>query len=133
MWTDVQGVRTARLLAYDTRKFPFAEWLAAVVYKVPCLERLHERALRTRRLEDPSAGLTYDDNLRLRARMQRLKDDSPFSTIYHRFVIKVIGAQFGRRIAYSSHPKMRVHLAGTPTVSKWHRDVDVTHRPDQIN
>ena len=28
---------------------------------------------------------------------------------------------------------MRVHLAGTPDVSKWHRDVDVTGRTDQIN
>jgi hypothetical protein len=127
MWTDVEGVRTARLLEYDTRTLPFAQWLAARIYKTPRLDKLHEHACA------PADSLTYEDNLRLRNLMQRLKDDSPFYKLYNGFAVHVIAAQFGRKIAYSSHPKMRVHLAGTPTVSKWHRDVDVTGRFDQIN
>ena len=133
MWSDVSGVRTARLLAYDTGRFPFAKWLAAAVFKVPRLEKLHERAMRLKRVADAAPQLTYEDNLRLRDRMQQLSDNCYFYKLYHRFAVQVIAAEFGRRIAYSNHPKMRVHLAGTPTVSKWHRDLDVTKRHDQIN
>lgn len=132
-WTDVEGMRTARLLDYDTRKFPFAAWLAAVVFKVPSLERLHENWQKHKIARGQSGTLGYDDNLRLRALMQNLDDNSPFYTLYHGFVSNVIASAFGRKISYSSHPKMRVHLAGTSSVSKWHRDVDVTGREDQLN
>ncbi|HEX3683229.1 MAG TPA: hypothetical protein VHU83_11895 [Bryobacteraceae bacterium] len=133
MWTDVAGVRTARSLAYDTREFPFAKWLAANLFKVPRLDKLHEQATRFRPAGHAVSVLSYDDNLRLRDLMQQLEDKSYFYRLYHRFAVQVIGGEFGGKIAYSNHPKMRVHLAGTPTVSKWHRDVDVTKRPDQIN
>ncbi|ASF46288.1 streptomycin biosynthesis enzyme StrG [Methylovulum psychrotolerans] len=132
VWTDIDGITTAKLLAYDTQCFPFAN-LAASVFKVNALERLHEDWRRHKIRRGQPAALGYNDNLLLRAMLQKLDDESAFYKVYHSFVRQVIGPAFGRKISYSSHPKMRVHLAGTPTVSKWHRDADITGRPEQIN
>ena len=133
MVKPIEGITSARLLCYDTAKFPFAQWLAQTVYKVPRLDRLHIYWSRHKQKKGQPPELGYADNLILRALMQRLPDDSPFYAIYNRFVREVVGPAFGNRISYSAHPKMRVHLAGTGSVSAWHRDADVTHRPDQIN
>jgi hypothetical protein len=65
--------------------------------------------------------------------MQEIPDSSNFYKIYNKFMITYVAKFFGGKISYSQHPKMRVHLAGTSSVSLWHRDVDITHRPDQIN
>jgi hypothetical protein len=131
--TRVEGIRSASLLDYDPARFPFARWLAHSLYKVARLEKLHKHLRRHKESMGQSGELGYDDNLRLREMMQRLKDDSPFYLIYHAFVRQVIAPAFSGKISYSQHPKMRVHLAGTSTVSTWHRDSDVTGRLDQIN
>lgn len=49
--------------------------------------------------------------------MQDLPDDSLFMTLYHRFVREVVTATFRQPVSYSNRPKMRIHLAGTPSVS----------------
>jgi hypothetical protein len=58
---------------------------------------------------------------------------SPFYTLYHTWVADLVASRFGKKISYSAHPKMRVHLAGTGCVSEFHRDAEVTGRPDPIN
>jgi hypothetical protein len=128
----VQGMTSASLIAYDTTRFPFAGWLARALFRVSQLDELHDAWRRHKAAKGLSSELGYADNLRLRALMQQLPDDSPFYTLYRGFVRRVIAPAFGGRISYASHPKMRVHLAGTPTVSKWHRDVTVTMRPELI-
>lgn len=65
--------------------------------------------------------------------MQRIQNDSLFYKIYHAWIAQVIAPHFGGRISYSAHPKMRVHLAGTGSVSAFHRDSEITMRPEQIN
>lgn len=65
--------------------------------------------------------------------MQALPDDSPFYILHHKWIAELVAPKFGKRIRYSAHPKMRVHLAGTSSVSDFHRDADVTGRSDQIN
>jgi hypothetical protein len=132
MWTNVNGIVTARLLRYDTGRYPFAA-LAGAVFKSRALHQLHVDWLRHKIRRGLPPVLGYADNLSLRKMLQDLDDASPFYAVYNRFVVEVIGAAFGRKISYSAHPKMRVHLAGTPTVSKWHRDADITLRPEQIN
>jgi hypothetical protein len=127
-WQPVAGVRTAWLLNYDTARFGFAEYLARHVFRVDDLSRLHQGWARHRGKE-----LEYRDNLELREVMQRLPAGSAFYRIYERFNRRLVAPLFGGRISYSSAPKMRVHLAGTGSVSLWHRDADVTGRPDQIN
>ena len=122
----------ASLIAYDVASYPFAEWVAGAVFKVRRLDELHEAWLRHKLAKGLAPTLDYADNLRLRALMQQLPDDSPFYTLYRRFVRRVLAPWFDGKISYASHPKMRVHLAGTPTVSKWHRDVEVTRRPELI-
>jgi hypothetical protein len=123
----------AQILRYDVQRFPFVTALERTVFKVRPLEQLHVHWSGTKQRRGASPALTYADNLALRQMMQDLPDNSPFLRIYHRFAREIIAPLFGRRISYSHRPKMRVHLAGTPTVSTWHRDVDVTGRPDQIN
>lgn len=123
-------LRNAQILRFDVARYPFTTVLERLVFRVRPLAALHEHA---RRRRPDGAPLGYADNLALRARMQNLPDDSPFFVLYHRFVREVVASVYGGRISYSTRPKMRVHLAGTPSVSAFHRDVDVTHRPDQIN
>ena len=130
--TDVPGMTSAMLLDYDTRRYPFAAWLAGALFKVPALDELHDAWRRHKLARGLPGELGYADNLRLRALMQQLPDESPFYALYRAFVRRVIAPAFGGRISYASHPKMRVHLAGTPTVSRWHRDVSVTKRPELV-
>jgi hypothetical protein len=122
-------VKNAVILEYDTNRYPFEKVLALTVFKVPALNRLHvsyqERIIHH--------DLTYDDNLKLRNKMQQLKDDSLFYKLYHLWVAEVLSPHYGGHITYSAHPKMRVHLSGTDSVSNFHRDVDVTKRQEQIN
>lgn len=120
----------ALVIDYDTDRYPFQRVLAADVFKTTAaLDRLHVTwRLRTRREE-----LTYADNLTLRRRMQRLPDDSTFYKLYNAWIARVVAPRYGKRISYSAHPKMRVHLAGTGGVSGFHRDAEITGRPDQIN
>ena len=117
------------ILEYDAKRFPFAKVLEALVFKTGVLHKLHETW--QRRIGRPQ--LVYEDNLHLRNVMQRLKEDSPFYQVYHRWVAEVVSPHYGHEITYSAHPKMRVHLAGTGSVSNFHRDVDVTGREQQIN
>jgi hypothetical protein len=119
----------ALVIDYDTDRFPFHRILAAEVFKVSRLDELHLAWRRRTRRDE----LTYADNLALRRRMQQLPDDATFYPVYHAWIARVLAPRYGKKITYSAHPKMRVHLAGTGGVSEFHRDVDVTGRADQIN
>ena len=122
-------LKYAQIVSFSINQFPFDKVLAAGVFRVPKLDRLHVDWAEKTRNPEPA----YADNLKLRGRMQNLSDDSAFYRIYHAWVASVIAPKFGKRISYSAHPKMRVHLAGTGSVSDFHRDADVTGRSDQIN
>jgi len=123
----------AQILRYDSKRYPFVAALERTVFKVRPLEQLHVHWARVKQKRRGTSALDYRDNLALRKLMQDMPDDSLLLQVYHRFVREILPPMFGKHISYSRRPKMRVHLAGTPTVSTWHRDVDVTGRPDQIN
>lgn len=117
------------VIEYDTRRYPFQRVLAYEAFGNARLDQLHAAWKRRTHREE----LNYNDNLRLRRRMQQLPDDSVFYKLYHAWVAKVVAPKYGNRISYSAHPKMRVHLARTGGVSEFHCDADITSRPDQIN
>jgi len=121
------------ILPYDTRQFPFAALLCRDVFKVPRLDLLHDYVRAQRRAAGRRDRLTAQDNLVLRGLMQNLPDDAPFYQLYHAFMRQVLARLAGVALSYSHHPKMRVHLAGTPAVSTFHDDVPVTKRIDQVN
>jgi hypothetical protein len=121
-------MRAAWLLEYDRDRYPFARFLREAVFGVEDLEQLHHS-----HWIRPGSPVGYHDNLRLRERMQRLPLSCGFYTIYERFVQQLVVRHFGGRLSYAQRPKMRVHLAGTGSVSRWHRDADVTGRLEQIN
>jgi hypothetical protein len=121
------------ILPYDTRSFPFAGLLKRDVFGVRRLDLLHEYVRQRRRALGAGEALTLQDNLTLRRLMQDLADDSPFYQLYRHFMYKVLAPAVGRPLSYSSHPKMRVHLPDTPSVSSFHSDVPVTRRIDQVN
>lgn len=121
------------ILDYSTAEWPFAAILSRDVFKVRQLHRLHEFVLEKKQRMGSKPELTYDDNLKMRKLMQDLTDDSPFYRLYHAFMSKVVSPLAGCPLSYSSHPKMRVHFAGSPSVSAFHDDVSVTHRVDQVN
>ncbi|AWF80532.1 streptomycin biosynthesis enzyme StrG [Microbulbifer sp. A4B17] len=117
------------IVRYDVNQYPFQRVLSSSVFKVPNLHKLHE----VWKKQSGKQVLTYKDNIVLRELMQRLPDNSLFYQIYHTWVANVIAPHFNRKISYSAHPKMRVHLSGTGCVSGFHRDVDITKQYDQIN
>jgi hypothetical protein len=117
------------ILNYNTEIFPFKEILEKNVFKIPKLNELHH----VWRKQTGNNELTYNDNLILRKLMQRLPDEALFYKVYHRWIARVIAIHYANKISYSAHPKMRVHLAGTGSVSDFHRDAKVTDRLDQIN
>jgi hypothetical protein len=119
----------ALVVDYDTDRFPFQRVLATEVFRTARLDQLHVAWRRAAGRDE----LTYADNLTLRRKMQRLPDDSTFYQLYHAWIATVVARQYGKKISYSAHPKMRVHLAGSGGVSEFHRDADVTGRSDQIN
>ncbi|WP_028215510.1 hypothetical protein [Paraburkholderia mimosarum] len=116
------------VIDYDTRRYPFAAILSRDVFRVTHLDRLHE-VVRGR----TGRTLRYHDNLVQRSLMQRIEDEAPFYRIYHAWIAQMLAPPYRERIRYSAHPKMRVHLAGTGSVSAFHRDIDITHRTEQIN
>lgn len=126
-WAPVPGIPAAWLLSYDINRFPFAQFFRDCVFDVDQLDRLHASHLCA---AGPRAA--YADNLRLRRLMQGLPLTSEFYSIYGRFVRELVVLYFGRRITYAARPKMRVHLSGSGSVSLWHRDADITGRPEQI-
>lgn len=117
------------ILKYDVKKYPFQFVLASQVFRIKKLDSLHK----VWRRQTGKDTLSYEDNLTLRKLMQSIKDDSLFYRLYHAWIGQIVAPHFGRKITYSAHPKMRVHLAGTSSVSAFHRDADVTSRSEQIN
>jgi hypothetical protein len=119
----------ALVVEYDIARYPFDRVLAADLFGAARLDQLHVEWKRRTRHDE----LTYADNLYLRRRMQRLPDDCTFYKLYHAWIAHVVAPRYGKKVSYSAHPKMRVHLAGTGSVSDFHTDVAVTGRADQIN
>jgi hypothetical protein len=127
-WSKVAGMQSAWLLNYDIETYPFARYFRDQVFRVSDLEKLHQSNLCR-----SGSPVGYPDNLRLRQWMQRLPLSSDFYAIYTGFVHQLVVRHFGGRISYAARPKMRVHLAGSGSVSRWHRDANVTGRLEQIN
>lgn len=108
------------IVPYEVAEYPFAD-LAAEVLEV---DRLADLAGRP--------GPTWEDNFALRDRLGALGDEHPLIERYRALVERVVGPAFGTAITYNRVPHFRVHLPGTPSVSAWHRDAEVTHRPDYV-
>lgn len=126
--------RNHLILHYDTRRYPFAAVLSRDVFKVQRLELLHQYLQQQRINESSWQGrLTHRDNLMLRGMMERQPSEAAFWKLYHDFMLRVLAPLVGRGISYTSRPKLRVHLVGTPSVSSFHHDICVTERIDQIN
>lgn len=122
------------LLDYDTRRWPFAAVLSRDVYKVQRLDRLHVYLQEHRhRTGDRRNRPTARDNLIVSAMMADQPEDADFWRLYHGFMLRVLAPLVGRGISYTQTPKLRVHLAGTRSVSSFHHDICVTERIDQIN
>jgi hypothetical protein len=120
------------LFNYSTKTYPFASILERQVFRVPRLSRLHHYLQATRERKMIKRPISHADNLALRSYMQDQPEESLLYQTYFRFVYHFIAPRFMGKISYSHHPKMRVHLPGTKSVSGWHRDADVTGRPEQL-
>jgi hypothetical protein len=116
----------ARLLRYDTARFPFAS-LAARALQVEELSALHEHRCGPR--QPPS----YAANVRLRQELRARLEATSFFSHYNELVHTVVAPLFGLKLSYSRRPQFRVHLAGSPSASMWHTDQQVIGRDDQIN
>ena len=121
------------LFNYDTQQWPFAQVLSRDVFKVPQLHRLHEFVKAKKQRSGKPPQLTPEDNLIMRSVMQKLPDESAFYRLYHKFVAQALTNLEELPLSNSKHPKKRVHIPDTPSVSSFHTDAAITHRVDQIN
>ena len=122
----------AKIVTYDTTRFKFAE-VFSHIFKVRKISRLHHAILsKKRQQKGPDTHLTYKDSRGLRDWLTQQAEDSWFYPVYVPFVKQVIVPFFDGKISYAQRPRFRVHLAGSPSVSDWHRDTDITGRFDQI-
>ena len=119
-------------LRYETGRYPLA-MAAAEVFEVDDLAQLSGRRLADKTDKDPGAILDQTDNFALRDQLATLPLDHKLREIYHSMVLQVIAPAFGGRISYTTRPTFRVHLPGTPPISAWHRDADITGRIDYVN
>jgi hypothetical protein len=126
-------LRPWTLLEYDTRRFPFAPILGRDAFRAPRLDRLHEYLLQRHARLGSSKRLGSQDNIGGGRLMERQPEDADFWKLYHGFMLRVLAPWVGRGISYTSHPKLRVHLVGTASVSSFHHDICVTKRIDQVN
>ena len=123
----------ARIVRFDTTRYRFAEIASADAFEGHTLSKLHLLCEQLTGERRNGGQPSLADSLSLRKRLAALADGSRFYQTYHRFINDVVAVLYGGKISYSAHPTFRVHLAHSPAVSKWHRDVDVTGREDQIN
>lgn len=121
-----------KLVSYDTAKYNFAQIIAEDVFQVEDLSRLHETILQQKVDRGEEPVITYQDNMIERDILQCMEQKSRLSQVYHDFVWYAISPWFKGSMGYSGYPKFRVQMAGSPSVSKWHRDAEVTGRHDQI-
>lgn len=124
---------THLLLDYDTARFPFAAVLTRDVYRVGRLDLLHRYLDLQRARVGRARRLRPNDNAMVRAMMERQPPGAAFWKLYHHMMLALLAPLIGRGISYTSHPKLRIHLAGTPSVSSFHHDICVTKRIDQVN
>ena len=125
-------MRVVHRLRYDTERFPFAE-VAAEVLGVTSLAVMADEVLAEKRRRDPNAILATEDNLRLRGILAATPPDHPLRRMYVEATMAALSQLATGSVALTTNPTFRVHLPGTPTVSGWHRDADVTRRLDYIN
>lgn len=121
-----------KFVSYDATKYCFANLFASHVFRVKNLSLLHETIL-SRKLESgKKAEITYEDNLAARELLKQAATSAWFWKVYRAFAINVIAPVFGNKLTYNWPPVFRVHMAGSPSISAWHRDVEVTGRDDLI-
>lgn len=116
---------------YDTEAFPLAA-LAAAALGVSDLQDLPERVRAERPAADRDAPLTYEENLALRAVLAGLPPDHELRVLYRQLISEVVAPRFGGHISHTRSATWRVQMAHSPGVSAWHRDADITGRPDYL-
>ncbi len=121
----------AHYIPYDPGRLPLAH-AAAQALGVERLGCLAESERARKRESGRQAALGYRDNMRLRARLAALAPDHQLLVLYNKLVREVVAPAFGGSLSYNASPTFRVHMAGTPSVSAWHRDADVTGRLDYL-
>ncbi len=121
-----------KFVSFDAQKYIFAKLFAMRALHVKDLSRFHEGVIARKRENGESSELTYEDNLAARELLNRSAAESWFWPLHRAFVANVIAPLFNHRVAYTWPPTFRVHMAGSPSVSDWHRDVEVTGRDELI-
>lgn len=123
----MRAIDRARFVAYDTSEYPFAEVVAAEIFGISSLSLLPH-------CNWPGRGdLTLSQrNMAMRSHLAAKAAGTSLMALYRRLVAEVVAPLFGGRISYTAKPTFRVQLPASPSISKWHTDVSVTGRTDQI-
>jgi hypothetical protein len=126
------AIQEARLLSYDTGKYPFAKTIHAIM-QCNQLNKLHVfEYMKLKDSASKSRVFSFNYNMELREKLKKMDDNTAFYQLYHKWVKEIFSPLFENKISYNSHPSFRVHMAGTPSISAWHTDFEVTGRKDQI-
>lgn len=121
-----------RFVPYDTTKYDFAGVFGEHLLRVDDLSLYHETFLKQKTERGEGNAISYDDNIAVRETFKRSVEKPWFFKLYRAFAVNVIAPLFGNDMTYNWPPVFRVHMAGSPSVSGFHRDVEVTGRHDLI-
>ncbi|WP_116106025.1 hypothetical protein [Lewinella sp. IMCC34191] len=121
------------ILSYDPERYPF--------------ENLFQEFLETRELSELTAS--YADEPSLANSLYKNMEQSPvfkrmysaldapegqqFYDLYAKFIRQEIRPQFDGPIYYQAKPSHRILFADVPGQSRFHRDADYGHDPNEIN
>ena len=120
-----------RFVSYDTSKYPLAETVARDVFQIDDLARYHERFLQGKTPEPGKPPITYHDNMAARERLKTMDPDCAYYALQNKLLEEVVSPLFDCEVLYI-RPVFRVQMAGSASVSDWHRDIDVTGQAKMI-
>ena len=115
-----------RFIEYDTRKYDFVSHLQDFL-GVTDLSHFHEHFLENTGKEE----ITVEDNFHFRDQLRALDPKHPLLELFKEFMWYFMSNQFGGKVSYGP-PFFRMQMGNSTSVSKWHRDTEITGRHDQI-
>jgi hypothetical protein len=120
-----------KFASYDTAKYPLAETVARDVLHVADLSRYHEHFLQGKTAQPGRPLITYQDNMVARERLKTMDPDCEYYRLQRKLMEEVVTPLFDCEVLYI-RPVFRVQMAGSGSVSDWHRDIDVTGQAKMI-
>ncbi|TMP29009.1 hypothetical protein CWB99_09570 [Pseudoalteromonas rubra] len=121
-----------KIVEYDTQEYDFATIIADKIFNTQDLALFHRAYLLKTPDHNPDELISYKQNITERKYLADQAKPSGLLDLYYRFVEFVIAPLFHNNINFPAEPVFRVQMAGSSSVSAWHRDTEVTGQHNDV-